>query len=412
MGDKIKSIELSMYQQALIAIVEYSSGKKETLLGQDLNVINDKLDEYAKEKGKTVADLFGERLVSVDPNKAKTIAARFNLEGNNIVKKKTVTMPTPKKDEKPTESAERPSDEIPSAPPVESEPELHEDGSLDAVETPVATPRRRRADRYTSDAVAREESKPKKKKGISKFKRYGAAVLVATLIGGAGYAGYKLAGGSKNAINNNTNRYTNAGNTNNQQNNVQNNTNNAYQANIQPGRYDAVGSSVANESIDGIIEYANFESYENISEIYSFLRGADLEGQPELCDVQNTVSDRDRAAVALVVELKNRIVNNTYNSRDRVTARNEAMFFLNQFCNYVFENGNMLNGQTVKTYDSLSPYAQYVVNVLGQSVLQLCPDYIYQSPSNTFDFNNLMALLNNNVNDSYTRVVSASGKTI
>ena len=144
------------------------------------------------------------------------------------------------------------------------------------------------------------------------------------------------------------------------------------------------------EDMGNQLDDINAICYENIYDIFQFINGGNLVEPPMLCHLQELVPEEDQAAVRTIAAARNNMVNNAYSMQDRSLTRNDIDNLLAQYINYIYEGGTMFNGEYIKSFDSLSPYAKYVVAVMGQSTLQLRPDYQYTTNYEEYDFDNLV----------------------
>ena len=411
----IKKIIISSYGQSLIAIVTNEDKTEDTILGRNVEEINRKLDILKNQQHKSFDELVKEKIIVIDPEKRKFIMDNFTFDKEGHITKNNSDTKKPEKAS--SEEAKAP-EEVKTSPEAVSSDfsKVNEDGSIDVTENEEEknNKRNRRSDKYKS-------KEKKKSKGIKKFKVIGATALAAIVIAGAGRIGYRLAGGTDNVVKNNfssqddkyevTVTYDGApvGYLPGEPGFEQNITGNPAPYDQDSATYGSLGTADYSDSMEDQLNYINEVCFYNIPQIYNFMNGQPLEGSVQSCNLHNLVVESDRDAVREMVNLRNMVVQNAYNSRNTTLTRNDVINVLNQYINYVFEGGNSINGRTVKSYYSLSPYSQYVITVLGQSLLQLCPDYSYKTTNNSYNFENLSSTFEGMSNITYSSLIQKSG---
>ena len=162
-----------------------------------------------------------------------------------------------------------------------------------------------------------------------------------------------------------------------------------YQEEYRPEDYGLdTSSQYAYPDVEMNVDAVNETCFRNISDLYNFINGDGTLNESMLpCDAQNYVSSEDRAAINAIVNARNSVVNGAYSYRSVPITQTDAYYFMSEFVNYVYEGGTSFYGTPVKMFDSLDSYSKYVVAILGQSILQLRPDYEYSSASSNKNYN-------------------------
>lgn len=284
-------------------------------------------------------------------------------------KKEPVAIPFEVKEETDTTTSEK--EEIVTT----TEDEEKEDGAIDVV---------------VADPVKEEKKeKTKTKKGIKRLKTYGKVALV-ILTGGV----ILYHSGVKNFIEKNLLE----GNDNKNNEDSVNDSDAYSMTQTNPGE-EVIHVSYDNNG-ESIVDYGE-SSGKNNYELGSIIENEDMETQIQTindicfnyqpCSLYNLVVDSDRDAIYAINNMRNSVLTNNCDPET----------FLNNVVNYLYENGTIFDGKTIKTYDSLNSYARYIVLASSQSILQLCPNYSHTTSSNDYNYSNLTSSFNYMVNEDY-----------
>ena len=131
-------------------------------------------------------------------------------------------------------------------------------------------------------------------------------------------------------------------------------------------------------------------AYRNIGDIYSFINGGSLTETMMPCNLELLAPSEDRDAVAAIMAERNYVVNNAYTDQNVPLTTSDVYGFLSDYVNYVYEGGTLFGGNAIKAYDYLDQYSQYIVNVIGQSMLQLYQGFEYASPYVEYSYGDLV----------------------
>ena len=121
----------------------------------------------------------------------------------------------------------------------------------------------------------------------------------------------------------------------------------------------------------------------------------------EPCYLENLVVEDDFGTMMVVNGYRN----------DVLSKRKSAYDYMNEIVNYVFENGTEFNGYNIKSFESLSPFAKYIVLVSGQSMLQFTPNYSHQTSMNNYDAHMLSVSFDYEVDSIHRTLMNISSKS-
>ena len=147
--------------------------------------------------------------------------------------------------------------------------------------------------------------------------------------------------------------------------------------------YYALGSDVPYDDMDTQIQLINDECFRYAP-----------------TSLYNLVYEDDRDAIFTIISMRNGIFEGRCNP--------DA--YMDCIINYVFESGTTFDGKGIKSFDSLSPYGQYIVLVSAQSVLQLNPNYACSTPINNYNYDTLCSSFDYMIDSSY-RTLTNNSKT-
>lgn len=367
-------VELDLFKNEIIAVKYYSDGRKEYVHG-DVDV-NDMLNGLYASEGKSLFELIADNTIVI----TKRVWGKYELLDNKAIIRRTFDdKKTKTTSGKTTTTESSTTTTMPKAEPSTVAPEPSSMTSGSGFIAPSGP--------TTSDgaidvggATVTEERETKPKKGIKNLKRVGLAAL-ALVVGG-----YILVGGYNNLFKKDKNN----------ENNNDGKNDDRYEQNIDaddevyeviPDNPDEVNRYVDQGSV---VQYDDMQTQiDSINEVcFTF----------EPCTLENLVVDSDREAIATINSMRNRVLNGTC----------DADTYLNNVVNYIFENGTIFDNKVIKGYDSLSTYAQYVVLVASQSVLQLDINYDHTTAYNNYNFNVLVNSFDYMVNDTYTSLMNVS----
>ncbi len=144
--------------------------------------------------------------------------------------------------------------------------------------------------------------------------------------------------------------------------------------------------------IDGTEDMNNTPVNENVLREYDYQQlGSNIDE-----DMATQLDVIDRAAVYedIPFQFENLVVANDYDAIYALNCiRNSALngginnyTFIDTLVRYMFENDNYVNGSFIESYNSLHPYAQYIVVRMSQGALEKCRDY----NSNGYDHDRLV----------------------
>lgn len=166
-----------------------------------------------------------------------------------------------------------------------------------------------------------------------------------------------------------------------------------------------------NESDNTVYINTDIYEYGKYQEYGSEMAGEDMKTQLDLidaicrtyepCEFSNLVIDRDKQALSIIDVARNEALNNR--SRESIT------YIIDQYVKYIFEDSTMFDGNVIKGYQYLSPYARYIVLVSGETMLQLCRDYNYSTYNREYYFDSLIDEFDDLV-DSTTRELLVADK--
>lgn len=157
-------------------------------------------------------------------------------------------------------------------------------------------------------------------------------------------------------------------------------TNQSYYNNY--GRYADLGSSV---DYDDIV--TQLDTIDN-----SVMRREQLQ-------YENLVVPDDYDAIYSIRNMRDNVLNGTCSQKD----------FMDTLVQYVFEDGNYVNGNFIEKYQSLKPFAKYIVIRISQGALQWDTNYVRYG-SMRYDFNNLASIYDSFGSDLYT-ILTQNTKT-
>ena len=362
-------VEIDLFKGDLIAIKYFTDGRKEYFHG-DIEV-NEMLNNLYASEGKNLFELIANDTIVIN----KRVWTKYELLGNKSIirrtvdEKKTVTRT---KSEKPVVNKE---EEVkPSVSPtpadttethVEPTPEVSEEHEeIKDISTPDGA-----IDVVVSDPTSEREERVKPRKGIKNLKRVSIAAL-AVVVGG-----YILVNGYNHLFKQHED---------NKDNNDNHNDNHRYEETIE---YPSVEPTVEPYNNGSVVNYDDMETQIDI------INEACFNFQP--CSLENLVVDSDREAIYTINNMRNKVLNNSC----------DADTFLNNIVNYIFENGTIFDGNVIKGYDSLTPYAQYIVLVASQSILQIDTNYEHTTTYSNYNFDVLVNSFDYMVNATYLRLV-------
>ena len=427
---KIEKIMVYMKNKMLLGRADLANGKYLNYIS--LDEINGAIAELAKQKGVTLSYLVANGLVSCDPkilskydidifegkiiDRTKPRVSTPRVRSTPIVEPSTpVSTPiTPVEDAVSTMTPEPtvpvtpvvdpvPTEDIPVVEPVvTADVPVHSDGAVDPVITAATETTPVVAAAPVAETSPSKETK--KRKRIKNLKTFGITTLA--LAGAIAV----IAGGLNSAVKNNTGKDVTEG--------------TKVVVNVDGTEYDARVYATQEPVVyqeDTIIVHED-DSYfmpeatpvPEYDEAYSFGSSIsaleeDMASQAqavndicfryERCTLEQLVTESDFDAIYTINSLRNDVVSN----------RCSGEVFMNNIVNYIFESGNNFNGRVIKTYDSLSPFAQYIVLVAGQSILvEKCPSYNHQTQYNNYDASNLSISFDYMVDATYRQITSRS----
>ena len=151
----------------------------------------------------------------------------------------------------------------------------------------------------------------------------------------------------------------------------------------EEGKYRNYGSEVVEEDMETQLNIIN-------TECFTF--------EPRVFD--NIVIDSDKQTLHAIGNARN----------NALTDKNNVTPVIDSYVKYVFEGSTMFDGNVVKAYDYLSPYAKYIVLVSGESLLSLCPDYNYSTVYNEdgYYFESLIDEFDNLIDQTYRELTGKS----
>ena len=80
------------------------------------------------------------------------------------------------------------------------------------------------------------------------------------------------------------------------------------------------------------------------------------------------------------------------------------------YVNYVFEGGTVFDRQPIKAYNYLDTYSKYIVNVVGETMLQLYPEFNYESSYSKYSYEDLIDMVSNNHNNLANELSNGYGR--
>ena len=169
-------------------------------------------------------------------------------------------------------------------------------------------------------------------------------------------------------------------------------------------------SPVYDENIEARMNDLAGICYQNISDMYNFVNGGTLTEYANPCNLENLVSNSDRDAIRVISDSRNYVVNNAYNDRNVILTKTDVYRFLMDYVNYAFEGGTVFDGQAIKAFDYLDPYSQYIVTVVGESMLQLYPGYNYESAYVNYSYEELVQKMMDKHDELSNQLVNGYGR--
>lgn len=130
--------------------------------------------------------------------------------------------------------------------------------------------------------------------------------------------------------------------------------------------------------------------YQNIGDVYNFLNGGALVDEMNPIYLEGMVPAGDRDAISVILNARNYVITNAYTDRSTPLTMSDVNRFLNDYVNYAFEGGSMFDGQAIKSFDYLDSTSQFIVTVVGESMLQLYPGFEYSSPYANYSYQDLI----------------------
>lgn len=238
-----------------------------------------------------------------------------------------------------------------------------------------------------SRVVTETESDKKPKKGIKFLKVIGTAGAIIA-------AGYIIV---KSGIFGFTDSFEN------KDNRSDDNNNNRYEDNIEDNNIETTFTTPEPEVISNGYDEEKNDVYEaNIQDDIEvqIQRVNDACFTYDPCSLYTLVSFSDRQPIEVITTARNETLANRYDVID----------LIDQYIKYVFEGATMFDGNVVKAYDYLSPYARYIVLVSGQSMLELCTDYnystIYNGGVNVYDYESVTDSFNILIDQTYRELTN------
>lgn len=152
--------------------------------------------------------------------------------------------------------------------------------------------------------------------------------------------------------------------------------------------------------------------YQNISDIYNFLYSnqGHLDESANFCDFTSIVPNGDRDAIAIINNSRNYVINNAYTDHNTILTKSDVYSFLLDYVNYVFEGGTVFDRQPIKAYNYLDTYSKYIVNVVGETMLQLYPEFNYESSYSKYSYEDLIDMVSNNHNNLANELSNGYGR--
>ena len=181
------------------------------------------------------------------------------------------------------------------------------------------------------------------------------------------------------------------------------NNNNRYEDNIEDNNIETTFTTPEPEVISNGYDEEKNDVYEtNIQDDIEvqIQRVNDACFTYDPCSLYTLVSFSDRQPIEVITTARNETLDNRYDVID----------LIDQYIKYVFEGATMFDGNVVKAYDYLSPYARYIVLVSGQSMLELCTDYnystIYNGGVNVYDYESVTDSFNILIDQTYRELTN------
>ena len=383
-------IEIYMVGKRLLTDIVYKDGRKDSAIGEE--VLNEKLKYIYEHDSKTLLQLISEGAVVIKRNVWDSYTLKDNkyfVKLDKVVTKTTAGKPKTTAD-KPKTTADKPKTTADKPKTDADKPKtdtVSSDGAVDV------TSESRDID--SSEVKVSKTGKYRVK--LTKITPYAAGLLA---IGGIVYM---LSGGISNVAKNNNlvtpeDRQVVVS-------TIEPNIETTYNMNYEElitgyeepvdsfeVRMDDPGTTYQYTGVGSAVKYDDMET--QIQTINDVCIGY----QP--CTLEELVVESDYNSIAVINNMRNRVL----------TGSCDANTYLNNIVNYIFEGGNIFDGTVIKTFDSLSPFAQYVVLVSSETILQRCPYYEHTTAANSYNFNILL--------NSYDYMIDAAtrqligGKTI
>ncbi len=396
-------IIVDLQGQTLKGYVELPT--KEVLKLESMNEINSVLQEIYDKENVTIADLIGDKRLIIVSAK---VFEKYNITDNKLfyrIKKedKLSLEETGEKEETIVPESLTPLDD-------KTHIETDDDEKLDSLDVKEEKEEDEAVDDgsievkpSTSDSKELKEEKVTKKKGI-KLRKVCVRVL-------AGLTGIVLTGMGINYIINYMHKKSNNGsddyaNDHNYQIDI-NDDGNEYSYNLPSDESIIIdeeqGVYIENPQED--VNYSPFEFVDyNYGSLGSSLDYEDMATQLDVIDnyairneqfqFENLVIADDYDAIYAINNMRNDVLNGSCDNKT----------FMDTIVRYVFENNNYINGSFIESYNSLHPYAQYIVTRISQGMLQTCYDY------NNYDVQTLIDTYNTIGSELYTSL-TANTKT-
>ena len=380
-------IEIYMVGKRLLTDIVYKDGKKDSAIGEE--VLNEKLKYIYDSTSKNLLELISDGVIVIKRN----VWDNYTLKDNKFLVKldKVVTKPGSKP------AGDKPKDGTTGSKPAGDKPKDGTTGSKPAGDKPKDDAIGADGAYDVSSTASDSKKKGKHRITLRKITPYAATLLA------VGSVAYMLSGGIGNVATNNNMSYqgqkplvvTSA------EPHIETTYNMNDEEVVHNYQAEDISFEVRLDDPSTTYRYADSGSavkYDDMKTQIQTINDVCIGYQP--CTLEELVVQSDYNAIAVINNMRNRVL----------TGSCDANTYLNNIVNYIFEGGNIFDGSVIKTYDSLSPFAQYIVLVSSETILQKCPYYEHKTAANSYNFNILV--------NSYDYMIDAtmkqldSGKTI
>lgn len=380
-------IKIDVFDQELIASIDYVDAmKKEYVHGE--SEISKKLEKICKQESKSLTELLSDGTVNI----AKKVWTKYTLVDNSRIVKKAATVektittsgPTTVKKTSPTKSSVAKSEDKTIT--------KSEDGAY-AVED--------EEEKKEKDPLSKYE---KRRRRIKRLKI--AAVAAAVIL-----SGVAIHGCMKDALKNSNKSSKNNNDTRTEQSVDDTSIETTYDMSDEDvisnsyddgSMYTVSGNDSMTVGYSDSTRYSDYGSnVDNDNMVNQLQTINDLCFSYQQCTLENLVVPNDYEVIRTINGMRNRVLAGTCTP--------EA--FMNNVIDYVFENGMSFDGKVIRNYDSISPYAQYIVLTSSQSILQLCPGMEHTTNNYVYGFDTLVNSFDYMINEDYTLLSQADTRT-